>query len=433
MRIGFLGLGTMGEPIANNLRSAGHDLTVWNRTAAKTSHIVSKGGKLARTPRECATGRDLVFTCVSDEKALEAVLEGPTARSPDSRPGDMLVDLSTAGTRVRPQRREAGGGPRRRVPRGAHPRLEDRGGAGAGRPRSSGGPPAAREKARPALHAVSARIFELDDAVHAALMKLCVNAVGGAMIAGFGEALALGASGGLPIWKLVEVIQASPFHSPLFLVKGELVEKQDYSPASGSPSPRRTSGSRRRRRRTRARRSHQRGGAPAPRRGRRERPGRPGRRRRRGPVPRVGERRSRLAGARYAQARQRVPDDPHEVLEVERLLHEPRGAGRRARRPSRTISGGVAEMKSTFGQRSPRVVAHLLAELGAVHSRHPVVDEREVGRVPQRDRERLDRVRRRHREWPIRWTAFSSAFRTMSVSSTIRTRATAASGFARHG
>ena len=61
-------------------------------------------------------------------------------------------------------------------------------------------------------------------------MKLCVNAVGGAMVAGFGEALALGASGGLPLWKLVEVIQAAPFHSPLFLVKGELIEKADYAP-----------------------------------------------------------------------------------------------------------------------------------------------------------------------------------------------------------
>ena len=70
MRIGFLGLGTMGEPIANNLRKAGHDLTVWNRTASKANHIVSKGGKLARSARECATGRDLVVTCLSDEKAL---------------------------------------------------------------------------------------------------------------------------------------------------------------------------------------------------------------------------------------------------------------------------------------------------------------------------------------------------------------------------
>jgi 3-hydroxyisobutyrate dehydrogenase-like beta-hydroxyacid dehydrogenase len=229
MRIGFLGLGTMGEPIANNLRKAGHDVTVWNRTAAKASHIVSKGGKLARSARECATGRDLVFTCLSDEKALEAVLEGPDGALAGLARGDTLVDLSTAGTRSA---------------RSVAQRAADRGVAFLCAPILGsknaaeqaqllllvGGPAAAREKARPALHAVSARIIDLDDAVQAALLKLCVNALGGAMVAGFGEALALGVSGGLPLWKLVEVIQASPFHSPLFLVKGELVEKRDFAP-----------------------------------------------------------------------------------------------------------------------------------------------------------------------------------------------------------
>src|SRR5689334_18474923 len=100
LRIGFLGLGTIGEPIANNLRKAGHDLTVWNRTAAKADHIVSKGGKLSRTPRECASGRDLVFTCLSDERALDAVLEGPDGVLAGLARGDTLVDLSTAGTRA---------------------------------------------------------------------------------------------------------------------------------------------------------------------------------------------------------------------------------------------------------------------------------------------------------------------------------------------
>jgi 3-hydroxyisobutyrate dehydrogenase-like beta-hydroxyacid dehydrogenase len=94
----------------------------------------------------------------------------------------------------------------------------------------AGGPSAAREKARPALHAVSARLFELDDPVQAALMKLCVNAIGGAMITGFSEALALGTAGGLDVWRMVEVLQASSFHSPLFLMKGELVEKKDFAP-----------------------------------------------------------------------------------------------------------------------------------------------------------------------------------------------------------
>ena len=93
-----------------------------------------------------------------------------------------------------------------------------------------GGVPAARDRARPALHAVSARMFEFDDPAHAALMKLCVNAVGGAMLAGFGEALGLGASGGLEVGQMVEVLQASSFHSPLYLMKGEQVLHRDFEP-----------------------------------------------------------------------------------------------------------------------------------------------------------------------------------------------------------
>jgi 3-hydroxyisobutyrate dehydrogenase-like beta-hydroxyacid dehydrogenase len=229
MRIGFLGLGTMGEPIANNLRKAGHDLTVWNRTAAKAQHIVSKGGKLARTARECAAGRDLVFTCVSDEAALEAVLEGPDGALAGLAKGDTLIDLTTAGTRS--ARSVAGRAADRGIAFLSAPILGSKTAAEQAQiVLLVGGPAAAREKTRAALHAVSARVIDLEDASQAALMKLCVNAVGGAMVAGFGEALALGASGGLPIWKLVEVIQASPFHSPLFLVKGELIEKGDYAP-----------------------------------------------------------------------------------------------------------------------------------------------------------------------------------------------------------
>jgi 3-hydroxyisobutyrate dehydrogenase-like beta-hydroxyacid dehydrogenase len=229
MRIGFLGLGTIGEPIANNLRKAGHDLTVWNRTAAKADHIVSKGGKLARTPRECASGRDLVFTCLSDEQALEAVLAGPDGALAGLTTGDTLVDLSTAGTRS--ARSVAARAEQQGVAFVCAPVLGSKLAAQQAQlVVLAGGPAAAREKARPALHAVSVRVIDLDEAVQAALMKLCVNVVGGAMVGALGEALALGASGGLPIWKLVEVIQASPFHSPLFLVKGELVEKGDYAP-----------------------------------------------------------------------------------------------------------------------------------------------------------------------------------------------------------
>ena len=229
MRFGFLGLGTMGEPIANNLRRAGHDLTVWNRTPSRAGHIVSKGGKLADTPRACATGRDLVFTCVSDEAALEAVLEGPDGVLAGLAAGDVLVDLTTAGVRSARSVSE------RVAARGAQfvscPILGSRTAAEQAQiVLVAGGPAAARERARSALHAISVRLFELEDAAEAAMIKLCVNAVGGAMFAAFAEAVALGAAAGVSVPRLVEVLQASSFHSPLFLMKGELIEKQDFAP-----------------------------------------------------------------------------------------------------------------------------------------------------------------------------------------------------------
>lgn len=229
MRIGFLGLGTMGEPIANNLRKAGHDLTVWNRTRSKADHIVSKGGKLAGTPRECATGRDLVFTCLSDATALDAVLDGADGVLAGLGKGDVLVDLSTAGTHA--VRSMADRVAQRSATFLAAPVLGSKHAAEQAQIVAVvGGPAAARERARPALHAVSARMFEMDDPVHAALLKLCVNAVGGAMIAGFAEAIALGASGGLDVAKVIEVIQGSSFHSPLYLMKGEAIQRRDWAP-----------------------------------------------------------------------------------------------------------------------------------------------------------------------------------------------------------
>jgi 3-hydroxyisobutyrate dehydrogenase-like beta-hydroxyacid dehydrogenase len=229
MRIGFLGLGTMGSALANNLRKAGYAVAVWNRTPARCEPLGKKGVEVAATPRQCAEGKDLVFTCLADERALEAVLEGPDGLLAGLAAGSVLVDTSTCGTR------EA---------RSVEARVKARGGSFLAAPLLGskaaaekaqlvvvvGGPAEARERARPALHAVSARLVELEDAGQAALMKLVVNAVGGAMMVGFGEALALGASGGLDLRQMIETIQASSFHSPLFLMKGDQIVDRDFAP-----------------------------------------------------------------------------------------------------------------------------------------------------------------------------------------------------------
>jgi 3-hydroxyisobutyrate dehydrogenase len=229
MRIGFLGLGTMGAPLANNLRKAGFAITVWNRTAARAAPLVEKGAAAARTPRECAAGKDLVFTCLTDEKALDAVLDGPDGALAGLARGDLLVDTSTAGTsaaRTVRERVEARGAQFVAAPLlGSKPAAEK-----AQLVVVAGGPADARERARPALHAISARLFELEDPAQAALMKLVVNAVGGAMVTAFGEAMALGASGGLGLQQMIDTLQASAFHSPVYLMKGEQLLQHDLAP-----------------------------------------------------------------------------------------------------------------------------------------------------------------------------------------------------------
>jgi len=229
MRIGFLGLGTMGAPMANNLRRAGHVVTVWNRTAARAEPLVKKGARPAASPAECAAGQDLVFTCFSDEKALEAVLEGPTGALSALKAGDVLVDCSTAGTQAArsvEERCQARG-----VAFVAAPLL----GSKAAAEKAQlvvlmGGPAAARERAHKAVVAFSARCIEMDSAGQAALMKLAVNAVGGAMMAAFAEAVALCAAGGIEPSRVVEVVQASSFHSPVYLMKGEQIVNGDHEP-----------------------------------------------------------------------------------------------------------------------------------------------------------------------------------------------------------
>lgn len=229
MRIGFLGLGTMGAPLANNLRKSGHTVTVWNRTSTKAEPLVRKGARQAISPKICATGQDLVFLCVSDEKAVDAILDGPDGILAGLKSGDVFIDTSTDG--IRCARSIAA----RIETKGAHFLCAPLFGSRAAAEKAQltvvvGGPAAARERARPAIHAISARIIELHDAVQAALMKLVVNTVGGAMTSALSEALALGVAGGLEPSKIIETIQASSYHSPLFLVKGELMAQKDWTP-----------------------------------------------------------------------------------------------------------------------------------------------------------------------------------------------------------
>ncbi len=95
MRIAWIGLGTMGAPMAGHLLAAGHEMHVHNRTREREELLATAGASRAASPAEAADGADLVFTCVSDSPDLEAVVLGPTGAAASMRPGAVLVDCST--------------------------------------------------------------------------------------------------------------------------------------------------------------------------------------------------------------------------------------------------------------------------------------------------------------------------------------------------
>ncbi|MFA5594654.1 MAG: NAD(P)-dependent oxidoreductase [Trueperaceae bacterium] len=95
MRIGFVGLGTMGAPMAHRLLAAGYDVTVHNRTRSREEPLAAAGAKRATSPRAAAEGADVVFTMVSDTPDVQAVVLGENGVALGMKKGGVLVDMST--------------------------------------------------------------------------------------------------------------------------------------------------------------------------------------------------------------------------------------------------------------------------------------------------------------------------------------------------
>lgn len=100
-KVAFLGLGVMGYPMAGYLASAGHDVTVYNRTAAKAEAWVAQhGGAMAHTPAEAAKGADFVMACVGNDDDLRSVVLGDVGALSVMEAGSIFVDHTTASAQV---------------------------------------------------------------------------------------------------------------------------------------------------------------------------------------------------------------------------------------------------------------------------------------------------------------------------------------------
>src|SRR5580704_14562227 len=100
MQIGVAGLGAMGSAIAARLLEVGHQVTVWNRTAAKTKPLADAGAKVAASPTALAAASEAIITILTDNAAIDAVYSGPSGLLSGTVNGKLFIEMSTVPPKV---------------------------------------------------------------------------------------------------------------------------------------------------------------------------------------------------------------------------------------------------------------------------------------------------------------------------------------------
>jgi len=205
-RVAFIGLGVMGHPMAGHLARAGHQVTVYNRTAAKAQAWAAEfGGAAAATPLLAAKGADFVFSCVGNDDDLRAVTTGADGAFAGMKPGAVFVDHTTASADVA---RELSAQARERGLQFIDAPVSG-GQAGAGNGVLTvmcGGDPAAFDMARPVAMAYSRACARLGDSGAGQLAKMVNQICIAGLVQGLSEAIAFGQHAGLDMKLVLDVI-----------------------------------------------------------------------------------------------------------------------------------------------------------------------------------------------------------------------------------
>ena len=229
-RVGFIGLGRMGAPMAANLARAGFALTIHNRTVdTMTAFAAEHGATTARDPAALAAASDVVITMLADDEALRDVMLGPAGVLAGLRPGSLVIDMGTVGRQVILElaREVAARGsdlidaPVSGVPKvAAEGRLVVMVGAE--------GP--ALERARPILDAMSERVIALGPVGTGAAMKVAINAAIHGLNQAVSEALVLAERAGIERTTAYEVFVAGALSGPFVINRRQVFENPGVGP-----------------------------------------------------------------------------------------------------------------------------------------------------------------------------------------------------------
>jgi 3-hydroxyisobutyrate dehydrogenase-like beta-hydroxyacid dehydrogenase len=237
-KIGFIGLGLMGRPMAMNLLKAGHAITVWNRTASRADELVAAGATLAKSPKEAATGADVLVTIVSDPPALEEVLWGKNGGGVSAadaalsalKPSAIYIDSSTVSPDL--ARKIAAACAAKGVKFLDAPVTGGDWGAKKGElVFMVGGDAETLKAAEPVIGVMGKKWFLLGPNGAGQTIKLAMNSILALQIEALAEALALVTAAGLKGESLVEVLQSSMARSGVLDVKAPNLLKGEYVPS----------------------------------------------------------------------------------------------------------------------------------------------------------------------------------------------------------
>ena len=205
-RVAFLGLGVMGFPMAGHLARAGHQVTVYNRSAAKAQAWAAEyGGRTAGTPAEAATGAEFVFACVGNDDDLRSVVLGEQGAFAGMARGAVFVDHTTASAQVARELHAAG------LARGLQFVDAPVSGGQAGAVNGAltvmcGGDPAAFEAMRPVAMAFARAVTLVGGPGAGQLAKMVNQTCIAGLVQGLAEAIAFGDKAGLDMKLVLEVI-----------------------------------------------------------------------------------------------------------------------------------------------------------------------------------------------------------------------------------
>jgi 3-hydroxyisobutyrate dehydrogenase len=230
VRVAFLGLGIMGSRMAANMLAKGHELVVYNRTRARAEPLLAAGAAWAASPRAAAEtpGLDVLCTCVADPPAMEEVAFGPSGFVAALAAGTRVIDFSTLSPAL--MRRLDAAVAARGAALLESPVTGSKGGAQAGTLLlMCGGDRALFDGLQPLLMAVGAKAIHVGAVGQATQVKLVGNVMIAHMLEALSEGAALVARAGVPLGKLLEVVQSSGYASPFWDFKGKALADRDFS------------------------------------------------------------------------------------------------------------------------------------------------------------------------------------------------------------